>query len=437
MFRRKPTPKKRIANQIFQDPWGFEARVKFQGKLYPQRFDPDTPLFTMQRWQLDAKEGLALGLAPVITPRATTNQRRRHNELIRIRRDRDRAATMAAIPAMDSPAGTGGTLAARLDAFFPQIAGRVSFKADRSHLRAWIHAKGADGVELGTKDPAAITAADLNVIIGAWRTAPPAGKPGQPLAVRRITVTAYDRDGKAVGTYDRKTPTTSSAQVVAVKTVRHRCRLLREFLVTEGLPVNAIDTAKIPAAEKSHPVGVPIDTITTVAQKLAKHPEWADTYGRYLVLNTTAQRPAQVMRALPDDVRLDAKLWIVRSAKGAPAHTITLNSDMIKAWRVFIAANAWGTYDTSRHAMRLRECGWPAAIRPYNARHSVVQDALQDYDVRLDDVQGLAGHAKAETTRAFYGPLAIDRQRHISNRLDGRMKAAFSPRLVKKKPTAR
>jgi integrase len=84
--------------------------------------------------------------------------------------------------------------------------------------------------------------------------------------------------------------------------------------------------------------------------------------------------------------------------------------------------------------MRLRECGWPAAIRPYNARHSVVQDALQDYDVRLDDVQGLAGHAKAETTRAFYGPLALDRQRHISNRLDGRMKAAFAqPRLVKGK----
>jgi integrase len=434
MFRRKPTPKKRIANQIFQDPWGFEVRVKHGGKLYAQRFDPATPLSTMQRWQLDTKDGLGFGLPPIHVPQPTAARRQRLYETTRLRAGHAKAAAMAAIPLLNTPAGTGATLEARLASFFPRIAGRISFKADRSHLRAWLHAKGADGVELGTKAPEAITPADVDVIINAWRTPPPAGKPGQPRAVRRITITAYARDGHTIDSYDRKTPTTSGPLVVAIRTIRHRCRLLREFLVAEGLPVNAIDGAKIPAAEKSFPVGVPIDTIHLVAQNLGKHPEWADSYGRYLVLNTTAQRPAQLMRAQPDDVRLDAKLWIVRSAKGAPAHTITLNRDMIKAWQVFIAAKAWGTYDTSRHAMRLRECGWPAAIRPYNARHSVVQDALQDYDVRLDDVQGLAGHAKAETTRAFYGPLALDRQRHISNRLDGRMKAAFAqPRLVKGK----
>ena len=433
MFRRKPTPKKRLANQIIQDPWGIEARVKHDGKLYTQRFAADTPLSEMQRWQLDAKDALALGFPPVITPRATTTQRRQHHAMIRVRRETQHAAVMAATPHIDTPAGPGRTLDARLASFFPQIAGRLAFAGDRSHLRAWLHAKGADGIELGTKDPACITTADINVIISAWRTPPPAGKPGQPRAVRRVTVTAYARDGHTIKTYDRKTPTTSSAQVVAVKTVRHRCRLLREFLVAEGLPVNAIDAAKIPALEKSHPVGVPIDTIHTVAHNLAKYPEWAASYGRYLVLNTTAQRPAQLMRAIPDDVRLDAKLWIVRSAKGAPAHTITLNRDMIKAWQVFIAAKAWGTYDTSQHAQRLRVCGWPATIRPYNARHSVVQDALQNHDVHLDDVQGLAGHAKAETTRQFYGPLAISRQRHISDKIDGRMKAAFAqPRLVKR-----
>jgi integrase len=256
--------------------------------------------------------------------------------------------------------------------------------------------------------------------------------------VRRVTVTAYARDGHngTVESYQRKTPITSSAEVVAIRTIRHRCRLLREFFVTEGMPTTAIDAAKIPKLERGLPVGVNIETVRAVALKLAKVPEWADTYGRYMVLNTTGQRPAQVMRALPADVKLDAKIWIVRGAKGAPAHTITLNSEMIQAWRIFIAAKAWGDYDTSRHAIRLRECGWPAAIRPYNARHSVAQDALQNHDVKLDDVQGLLGHTTPQTTRNSYGPLALDRQRHISDKLVGRFKGIMDPRLVKKRAKA-
>lgn len=397
-----PPHKTQIATQIYRHAYGHDVRVKHQGRLYSMPAalcGPDTPLYVMQQWQLDKKKELDL---PPLEPAAPR-----------------------------PGAKVGPTLAARLATFFPQIAGRVSFKADRSHLRAWLLATGADGQTIGSKAPAAITTADVNVVIAAWRTPPPAGTPGHPRALRRIKVTAYARDGKAIESYDRTTPTTSGPLVVAVRTVRHRCRLLREFLLAEELPTTAVDAAKIPAIEKGHPVGVQIETIRTVAQALAKT-DWPETYGRYLVLNTTGQRPTQLMRAVPGDVLLEAKLWIVRSAKGAPAHTITLNTDMLKAWRVFIKANAWGVYDTSLHAKRLRVCGWPAAIRPYNARHSVAQDALQTHDVDLDDVQGLLGHTTPQMTRSAYGPLAIDRQRRVSDAIDGRLKGVFGPRLVKR-----
>jgi integrase len=435
MSRRK-TKKKRIANQIFQDPWGFEARIKAKGRLYTQRFDPDTPLSTMQRWQLDAKDALGLGLEPVKVPQAASIQRSRQHEMNRLRQAQQKTAAMTAIPLLNAPAAaaTGATLETRIESYFPQIAGRSCYKADRSHLRAWIHAVGADGVELGAKAPAAITTADLNVIIGNWRSVQ-VDPATHKRAVRRVTVTAYARDGKAIRTYDRKTPTTGGA-VVAIKTVRHRCRLLREFLIAENVPVNAIDAAKIPRAEKAHPVGVDIKTIRAVAVKLAAVPEWADTYARYAVLATTAQRPTQLMRAEPADVKLTgAKLWVVRSAKGAPAHTVTLNEEMIQAFQLFVAAKAWGPYDTSLHAKRLRACGWPAAIRPYNARHSVAQDALHDFDVDLNDVQGLLGHTTPEMTRRAYASLAITRQRHISDKLVGRFKGVFGPRLQKGKKT--
>lgn len=406
MPRRSPT-KTRIALQIYRDQYGFEARVKVRGTQTVKRFGPDTPLSTMQRWQLDTRE---VQEQPPLTPPP---------------------APSGAPPA---PPPTGASLESRLEAFFLTITARVAFKADRSHLRAWVCAPGADGVALGKKDPAAITTRDVTVVINAWRTPLPADAPGHPRAVRRITVSATMRGGKTIDGYVRKTPTTGSNLVVAVRTVRHRCRLLREFLVTEKVPTTELDAVKIPAVPKSHPVGVDVETVRAVAKALANSGD-AKTCARYLVLATTAQRPAQVMRAQPEDVNLKARLWIVRSAKNEPAHTIYLNTEMVKAWRAFIAAAAWGVYDTSQHAIVLRRCGWPATIRPYNARHSVIQDALRDYDVQLDDAQGLAGHTQIDTTRTFYGPLAINRQRHISDAINGRMKGVFGPRLVKKKKT--
>jgi DNA-binding XRE family transcriptional regulator len=50
--------------------------------------------------------------------------------------------------------------------------------------------------------------------------------------------------------------------------------------------------------------------------------------------------------------------------------------------------------------------------------------------VPLGDVQGLAGHMSPETTRRFYAPFQIERQRAVSDQLAGRFAGVFGPQPV-------
>lgn len=266
-----------------------------------------------------------------------------------------------------------GTLTEAIPRYLTQIEGRAQFKADRSHLRAWERL-------LGTWQLTRITAEQCSQATAAWKVAG-----------------------------------------VADKTVLHRCRVLRELYQTlHGQTVkHPIAEAKKPKTPKPHPVGVPIAVIRRVGERLKKRNS-PQAYARYLVLVTTAQRAGQVMAAQPADVDLRKKTWIVRPAKNEPAHPVFLNADMVRAWRLFIVAHAWGWFDTSKQAKLLRSCGWPKGIRPYNARHSVAMDALEA-GADLGDVQGLLGHTHIETTRQTYGPLQVARQRRVSGLLTGRL----------------
>jgi len=396
-----------LAPGIRRDASGIEAEVKVRGARRFARFPPNTPIAAVQRWQETERKTL-----------------RKVDPFDRVVRGR--------------PTESGGTLETAATRFLPQIAGRASFKADRSHLRAWFSVIGRHGRPLGELPLALITSEDLNLAIAQWQTAPSRRE------VRRIRVTGYAREtpqdddtirAAVIRAYDRQTPVTSG-QVVAAKTIRHRCRMFDELCRTLQLP-SPVRDAKIPKLPKPHPIGMPIDTVRDVAHALAaaaaQSSDHAKTYARFAVLATTGQRPCQVMRTQPDDLQRDAGLWIVRSAKNEPVHTITLNAEMIAAWDLFVAAAAWGPYDTTLHARHVHAAGWPKGIRPYVARHAVMIDALAA-GVRLDDVQGLAGHTSPLTTRQFYGPLAVSRQRQVSDALTGRLAGVFGPRLVKPAP---
>jgi integrase len=398
-----------VAPGIRRDQFGqHEVRAKVRGVTHymPAALVRGADVAAMQRWQ-DAEERKIRKLEPLEAP---ANRR--------------------------APREARGTLEGDvLTRFLPQIAGRVSFKSDRSHARAWFLETGRNPkTPLGQMHRDAITHEDINIVIARWQKGPTAR------AVRRIRVAAYERAHPSalaapnapskIGAYERATPATSG-QVVAARTIIHRCRVLAECYHTlDGAQApTPCDEAKIPSAPRGQvPPTVDLETIIAVARNLAAGDP--ATYGRFLVLNTTAQRPCQVGRARPKDVKLKMRLWTVRDAKGAPGHTVTLSDDGVAAWRVFIAADAWGEYDTTEHARRVHEAGWPVGVRPYAARHSLVQAALEK-GVALDQVQGLVGHRSPVTTRQFYGPLAIPEKRHVTDRLAGRLASVFRPKAVK------
>jgi integrase len=190
---------------------------------------------------------------------------------------------------------------------------------------------------------------------------------------------------------------TVAGWTVAPWTIRHRVQALRSLYrwLKEPPPLDLVHLGKKPAGR---PVFVFSELITAVAGRLVH----AATRARLLVLATHGVRPCELMRAQPEDVNLQAKLWPVRTAKGGVSRVLHLNTpEMVYAWEAFIAADAWGPYDTTRYARRLRAAGWPAGVRPYALRGTWAMD-MSRRGVSLRTLQELLGHASIETTAVYY-----------------------------------
>lgn len=314
-----------------------------------------------------------------------------------------------------------GTLEGDAPDFFAQIAGRGCFKSDRSHTRAWFPII-VDGVRLGALARTAITKGHINKAIAQMQARP------SPRAIRKVRVGGYARGDETIGGYVRAAPATSGA-VVADLTIRHRLRMLQELYRTldgEDVPT-PVDYANWPKRKKTLPITLPAATVEAVLLKLLTID--AKTFGRFAVVTTTAQRPCQVGRALPEDVNLTTGIWIVRNAKNEPAHSITLNATHIDAWEAFARADAWGEFDTGKYGKLIHAAGWPVGIRPYAARHSLAREAIR-LGINLGDLQGLLGHVDPKTTR-IYAPFVIERQRQVSDGMTDYLANVFKLRKVK------
>lgn len=265
-----------------------------------------------------------------------------------------------------------GTFAGDLPRRLKQIDGQPRYKSDRSHLMAWLPA-------LGKYVRSAIRPAYVQAAIDGWLKA-----------------------GKSA------------------RTIRHRVRVLRELY--KGLdgahsrpPVKGVT---VPKPGKPHPIAVPWRTVQRVAKSLKQGKRHAKGYGgdsdqayaRFLVRATTGQRPAQIMRATKEDIDLRRRLWYVRAAKGGNAIALPLDADMIRAWKVFIAANAWGPFDTRSFSKTIRRHGWPATVRPYALRSTFAIDMIRG-GADLGDVQAALGHRQIETTRSHYASIQLARAR--------------------------
>jgi site-specific recombinase XerD len=351
--------RRRLERGIYEDATGLAVIVQVNGTRQELRFDPGTELETLQR----QRDQLRLDL-------------------------RDAA-----------PAAKRGTLAHDAKRYLKQIAGRPGSAADRSHLQAWID-------RLGPKPRDRIRAADVRLALAAWRAA------GTWTGGR--------------GTCERRPLKRPASE----KTLRERWRVLKHLYTTlDGpkakTPCDDVPRPKPPAAT---PVGVHISKVQRVATALERRARRTplrsrerQDHARFLMLTTTAQRPAQLQRAIAEDFHLREQFWIVRSAKGGPSHAIHLNAEMRQAVKLFLAAGAIGADHEAQLLDVARAHGWPKTIPLYNARHSVAIDAIEA-GADLGDLQALLGHASIETTRRFYGPILRLRQKAFGKTFEGRLK---------------
>lgn len=259
-----------------------------------------------------------------------------------------------------------GTLAHDGDTFITRKKGQAAFKADRSHLRAWYP---TFGPVLRSK----ITRDQIESQLALWRQ-----------------------------------------KNVAVRTIRHRCRVLREcYRSLDGVhaktPLDHLHLPKLPAPR---PVAVPVKTIRGVAASLLKAGLTLD-YARFVVRAITGQRPAQVMRAMPADLDFSRKLWFVRSAKGGNPIPFPLNPEAVKAWKYFAKVEAWGVFDTARACDVARAHGWPADIPLYALRSTFAIDLILQ-GANIGDIQGLLGHAQIQTTRDHYASIQVARLKTVT-----------------------
>ncbi len=350
LSRSNPRTRTRIALGIYRDAYGLAATVKVGKIQRERRFPPDEDLERVKSWQIQKRAEL----------------------------DGERES---------QPEPCRGTFADDLGRRLKQIAGRPSFKSDRSHLQAWLPF-------LAKLKRSSVTVDHVQAAVSSWLTA-----------------------GKSA------------------RTIIHRRRVLRELWIgLDGIHARPpIKGVKMPRPEDPHPTPVPLEMIRRVATSLRKGlehehrcgplrtvvrmfaPTPEQTTARFLVRATTGQRPSQIMRAQPEDVDLTRRIWFVHAGKRGRAIPLPLNQDMMDAWRAFIAANAWGRFDTRSFSKTIRRHGWPKGVRPYALRHNFAIDLLLA-GADLGDVQGLLGHKQIETTRKFYAPILVARLRSAGAR---------------------
>ncbi|OFX06055.1 MAG: hypothetical protein A3E78_13900 [Alphaproteobacteria bacterium RIFCSPHIGHO2_12_FULL_63_12] len=188
---------------------------------------------------------------------------------------------------------------------------------------------------------------------------------------------------------------------VPPKTILNRVRALTAMYHTlDGRDAwTPVDGVTLPKPVKRRPDYVSVDIIQRVADRLAEHPD-SKWRGRFMVMAACGARPVHLKRTTATQVNLERRTWNVEAAKDGRPIELPLNSDMLAAWRVFIAADAWGDFDASEYARVVRAAGWPPGIAPYNTKHSFGQD-LGKLGIGREVIADWYGHTDASTTRHY------------------------------------
>lgn len=289
-------------------------------------------------------------------------------------------ARLEAIGRTDTPRAARGTLRADAVQYLKRIGHLATVEDREDHLNAWI-------ARIGDVARHRITSADVSLARVAWLA-----------------------DGYAPKTINHR-----------VATLRHLYRTLDGKRAPS--PCDEIDplpVPKTPIIRVSEQMILDVDAELQRMEQRRDAPPWdGKTRARFRVLVSTGKRPCEIMRARPEDVDLEQRVWVPRDAKGGYCPGVYLNEDMLAAWRLFVEQGAWGGYSTGNFARTIRSAGWPEGVRPYQARHTF-GIMLSEAGVDLADVSVALGHRHVATTRKAYVPILNSRMQKLSERLDGR-----------------
>ncbi len=221
---------------------------------------------------------------------------------------------------------------------------------------------------------------------------------------------------------------------VAPKTCNNRVTALRALYTAIDGPeaLSPADKVRPLPVARTPRIAVDATLIAQVYRNLVAaerrgHLRDAKTRARFRLRAATGRRPAEIMRIAPADFDLTRGIWHVRDAKGGlTPGGVFLTDELRGAVEEFIAADAFGEFNTGSFARVLRNAGWPEDVRPYALR-GTLGIALADAGADHLDIAAVLGHRDVRTTREHYVGIRESRTRAALARLDGRVDWTVPP----------
>lgn len=292
------------------------------------------------------------------------------------RREAWRQETAVALRAL-IPDSVTGTFAADVQRYLALVAAMPTLAERTRHLQLWID-------RFGDQDRARLTASDIRAILQAWRAS-----------------------GLSAATCNkRRTALMHLWTVLDGKGASNPVRDVPKFPVDDPLP----------RGKDPHTIDAGLRRATRSRSRACCR-----------VLLWTGMRPAELARAQPDDLDLQAKTLIVRTAKGGRTRVIPLTSQAVSAWREFQRAACWQHVPQAAPLNRWLKARTGLDIRVYDLRHAY-GTALARRGTRLDVIAALMGHSTLELTRRYtlaaVTPDALTATRRLAGRAAGSRKTA-------------